>query len=236
MSDPSAGGGARAVDLGSALRWSWMAFRTNAGAFMGLSIIVVVLTAAQQIGTTPIQNVLIDCVNPQSPGQENACSAALTPSALAPVLGSVGLVFLALVAQVGVQRAALGRTRGVQPSVTDLLESRNLGRYAVYVIVYRILFFVGIVLCILPGLLVLMFLQFGQYFILDRGMGVVEAMKASAALASRNLGPVAGVALIAGVLELAGGLLFGLPILLTLPLASLFVAHVYRQLTHEPVV
>ncbi len=233
VSDPT-GAPRRAVEIGRALTWTWQAFRPDAGAFMGLAIITVLLTAAQQIGTTSIQNVLLDCVNPQSPGQENACSVALSPAGLAPIGIAVALVFLAYISQIGVVRGALGATRGVRPGITDLIESRNFGRYALYVIVYRILFFVGIALCILPGLLVLVFLQFGQYFVLDRGMGVIQAMKASASLASRHLAPVTTVALIAAVLELVGGILYGLPMLVTLPLASLFVANVYRQLTEPP--
>ena len=233
MTDPT-GQPRPPVAVGRALGWSWQAFRPNAGAFMGLAIITVLFTAAQQIGTTSIQNVLLDCVNPQSPGQENACSVALSPSGIAPILIAVALVFLAYIAQIGVVRGALGATRGVKPGITDLIESRNFARYALFVIVYRILFFAGIMLCILPGLLVLVFFQFGQYFVLDRGMGVIQALKASASLASRHLAPVATVALIAAVLELVGGILYGLPMLLTLPIASLFVANVYRQLTEQP--
>lgn len=234
MSDPTRSG-RPAVAIGPALAWSWQAFRPHAGTFMGLSILAVLLTAAQQIGTTSIQNVLLDCMNPQSPGQENACAVALSPAGIAPVLVAVALVFLSYIAQIGVQRGALGATRGVTPGVTDLIESRNLGRYTLVVLVYRVLFFVGIALCIVPGLLVLVFFQFAPYLVLDRGMGVVQALKESASLARRNLGPVVTVALIAAVLELVGGILFGLPMLLTLPIASLFVAHVYRQLTGEPV-
>ena len=88
----------------------------------------------------------------------------------------------------------------------------------------------------LPGLVVLVFFQFGPYFILDRGMGVREAARASASLAARNLGPVALVAILVALLELIGGLFFGLPMLITLPFAALFTAHVYRQLIGEPVV
>lgn len=233
MSD-SSNSGRTTIEVGRALGWSWRTFRPNAGAFMGLAILAVLLTAAQQIGTTSIQNVLLDCVSPQSPGQENACSVALSPAGLVPILIAVALVFLAYVAQIGVVRGALGATRGIKPGVTDLIDSRNVARYAVFVIIYRIMFFVGIALCILPGLLVLVFFQFGQYFVLDRGMGIIEAFKASASLASRNLAPVATVALIAAVLELVGGILYGLPMLLTLPIASLFVANIYRQLTEEP--
>jgi uncharacterized membrane protein len=233
MSDPM---GAPRVQVGAALSWAAGTLRRDLLAFLVLAAIPVVLTAAQGIGTTSIQNVLIDCVNPQSPGQRNACEAALSPSAMAPVLLSVALIFLAAIAHIGVVRGALGRTRGQAPSFADMLESRRFGTYAGYVVLFRIAFFIGLALCVLPGLVVLVFFQFGPYFILDRGMGVREAARASASLAARNLGPVALVAILVALLELIGGLFFGLPMLITLPFAALFTAHVYRQLIGEPVV
>lgn len=223
------------VQVGAALSWTMTALRTDLLAFVVLAIIPVVLTAAQGIGTTSLQNLLLDCVNPQTPGQQNACALALGPSSLAPVLLSVLLVFAAYVAQVGVMRGALGRTRGQSPSFADMLESRHFGSFAGYVILYRIAMFVGLALCILPGLLVLVFFQFGPYLILDRGMGIRDAARTSASMAARNLGPVAVVAMIVAFLELIGGLFFGLPLLVTLPVAALVTAHVYRQLQGQPV-
>ena len=54
-------------------------------------------------------------------------------------------------------------------------------------------------------------------------------------MAARNLGPVAVVAMIVAFLELIGGLFFGLPLLVTLPVSALVSAHVYRQLQGQPV-
>lgn len=233
MSDP---GDPARIQIGGALSWAVSTLRADLLGFLVLAAIPVVLTAAQGIGTTSIQNVLLDCINPQSPGQENACAVALSPAALSPVFLSVGLVFLAAISQIGVQRGAIRRTRGQAPSFADMLESRGTASYVGYVLLFRIAFFIGLALCILPGLLVLVFFQFGPYFILDRGMGVRAAARASAALASRHLGPVAIVAVVAALLELIGGLFFGLPMLITLPFTALFTAHVYRQLNAEPVV
>lgn len=223
------------VNIGSALAWAGRAQRADLLPFLILAIVPVVLTATQGIGTTSIQNLLVDCVNPQTPGQQNACALALSPASLAPVALSVVLVFVTYVAQIGVLRGAVGRTRGQSPSFAEMLESRSFGAFAGYVLLYRLMFFIGLALCILPGLLVLVFFQFGPYLILDRGIGVRQALKESATLASRNLGPVASVAVISGLLELIGGLFFGLPMLFTLPFAALFTAHVYRQLQGETV-
>ena len=230
MSDPS---GRPVFQVGQAFSWAASSLRGDFLPFIVLAALPMLFTAAQGIGTTSLQNVLIDCINPQSPGQENACAAALSPAALAPVLLSMVLVFAAYVAQLGVIRGAVGRMRGRSPSFADMLEPANTGSFVLYVLVFRLLFFVGLALCILPGLLVLVFFQFGPYFILDRGMSARQAARASARLAARNLGPVAVVAMIAGLLELIGGLFFGIPLLLTLPFAALFTAWAYRQLSDD---
>jgi len=232
MTEPSVPSSLR---MGEALTWAARAQRGDLLAFMILSAIPVVLTAAQGIGTTPVQNVLVDCLAPQTEGQRNACAAALSPTALLPVLISVVLVLAAFIAQVGVVRGAIVRTRGQSPTFAEMLETQNLRSFIVYVLLFRLMFFLGIALCVLPGLVVLVFFQFGPYLILDRGMGVRQAFRASAAMAGGNLPVVVLLALIVAVLELLGGLLFGLPMLVTLPFSALITAYVYRRLSGQAV-
>lgn len=223
------------VRMGEALGWAARAQRSDLLAFMILAAIPVVLTAAQGIGTTSVQNVLVDCLSPQTQGQRNACAAALSPSSLAPVLLSVVLIFAAFISEVGVVRGALMRSRGVSPSFAEILETRNLGSFVVYTLLFRVMFFLGLTLCILPGLLVLVFFQFGGYLILDRGLTVGQALRASAAMATGNFGPVALLAVIVALLSLIGGLLFGLPMLVTLPFGALLTAYLYRRITGQPI-
>jgi len=190
----------------------------------------------QNVGTSSLQNIVVDCSNPESPGQVNACTAALGMSALAAIFISLVFALAAFIAQIGVQRAAIRSTQGIVPSFSEMFTTQNLGKYILYMIVFAILGTVGLILCILPGLVVFFLLQLGPYYILDKGMSVGDAMKASYQAVSRNVGPALMMTILNVLVQLLGGLFFGLLTLVTLPFAALFTAHMYRQFNSESVI
>ena len=231
---PSVPAGPR-VDVGAAVSWAFDRFKANAAAFVGLAAVVTVIQLVQQVGTRPLQNILVDCSNPDSPGQINACTAAVGLSAIAAIVIALVFSLLALIAQIGVQRAAIRSTQGITPNFSEMFTTQYLGRYILFVIAFAILFVVGLALCILPGLAVLFLLQLGPYYILDKGMSVGDAMKASVSAVTKNIGPAIIMTLINGLVAILGGMFFGILTLVTLPFACLFTAHMYRQFNREPV-
>jgi uncharacterized membrane protein len=223
------------VDVGAAVSWAFDRFKANAAAFVGLAAVVTVIQLVQQVGTRPLQNILVDCSNPDSPGQVNACTAAVGLSAIAAIVIALVFSLLAFIAQIGVQRAAIRSTQGITPTFSEMFTTQYLGRYILFVIVFAILFVVGLALCILPGLAVLFLLQLGPYYILDKGMSVGDAVKASVSAVTKNIGPAIIMTLINGLVAILGGMFFGILTLVTLPFACLFTAHMYRQFNREPV-
>jgi len=166
----------------------------------------------------------------------NACTAALGLSAIVAIVVSLLFALIAFIAQIGVQRAAIRSTQGVPPSFSEMFTTQNLGTYILYMIVFAILGMLGLFLCILPGLVVFFLLQLGPYYILDKGMSVGDAIKASYQAVSKNIGPALMMTILNVLVQLLGGLFFGLLTLVTLPFACLFTAHMYRQFNREPVV
>ena len=227
---------ARRADVGAAISWAFDRFKANAAAFVGLAAVVTVVYVLQGIGTNPLRNILVDCSSPDSPGQVNACSAALGAYAIAAIV--IGLVFavVAFIAQIGVQRAAIRNTQGVPPTFSQMFTTQHLGKYILFMIVFGLLGFIGLFLCILPGLIVFFLLQLGPYYVLDKGYGVGDAIKASYAAVSKNIGPALIMTIVNVLVQLLGGLFYGLLTLVTLPFACLFTAHMYRQFNNEPVV
>jgi uncharacterized membrane protein len=71
---------------------------------------------------------------------------------------------------------------------------------------------------------------------LDKGLGPIQAIKASSRAVMRNFGPALLLTLISLLVLIIGGLFFGLLTLVTLPFSCLFTAHLYRQFNHESVV
>jgi uncharacterized membrane protein len=219
---------------GAAL-WSLRTFRANLLAFVALAAIVTAVQFLQQLSLRPLNDVVNQCADPQTSGQQAACASALANQAL--ISGALTLLFaiVTIIVTVGVIRGALRATRGQLVGFDALLDGTNLGRYLLFQLVYAFLAGFGILLCILPGLLVIFFFQLGPYYVLDRGMGVREALIASAQAIRRNLAAAFLMTVLNALVLVLGGLFFGVVTLLTLPIATLFTAYLYRTFNHEPV-
>jgi len=218
-----------------AAMWSVRTFRANLLAFIALAAIVTAVQFLQQISLRPLNDVVNQCADPQTPGQQAACTSALANQALTS--GALTLLFaiVTIIVTVGVIRGALRATRGQLVGFDALFDGTNLGRYLLFQLVYAFLAGFGILLCILPGLLVIFFFQLGPYYVLDRGMGVREALVASAQVIRRNLAAAFLMTVLNALVLVLGGLFFGILTLLTLPFATLFTAYLYRTFNEEPV-
>ncbi len=203
------------------------------GPLIGLAAIVTILQFMSSVGSGALENVLVSCLDAQSPGQVNSCDLAIS-EATGPLAWALLFSVLATVAVIGVQRAALDSTLGIAPSMRSLLSTRYLGRYLLYLVASTVLMAIGFVLCLLPGLIVAYFLQFGAYAVLDRGAGVGQAMRTSMALVRAHPGPAFSLLMIHVAGLLLGSLFMGIPTLVVLPFVTLLTAHAYRDFHFAP--
>ena len=219
-----------------AAAWALGTFRRNLLAFVALAAIVTAVQFLQQLSVQPLTNVINECADPQTPGQQAACFNALATEVLAAGLLTLLFAVVTIVVTVGVVRAAIRATLGQEPGFDALLDGHNLGRYVLFQVTYALMAGFGILLCILPGLLVIFFFQLGPYYVLDRGMRVRDAFAASAMAIRRNLPAALLMTVLNALVLLLGSLFFGLLTLLTLPIASLFTAYLYRRFNDETVI
>lgn len=242
-SGPAAAGNSSAVDIGSAFSWALAKFQQHAVTLIGLAAVVFVLHAIQSVITNVlVNNANNNCVNTQitqdangNVNISNGCTTGLFANLGITLVLSIVFSILIALATIGVYRAALRRTQGVTPSFDQLTTGENLGAYIAVAIVYFLASAVGIVFCILPGLIVIFLFQFSPFYALDKGQGVGEAFGNSYRAVTANFVPVLLAALVNIVASILSGFIFGLLSLVVLPFAALFTAHVYRQLNREPI-
>ena len=217
------------ISLRDAFSFTLAQFKSHPGPLIGLAAIVTILQFLSSVGSNSLANVLTACLNPQSPGQEMACDVA-TSEATGPLLLSLVFAFAAIIATIGIQRAALEATIGIPPSFSALFNTRDLGKYVLFAIVSALLTGLGVLLCIVPGLIVYFLLQLGPYVVLDRSANVGEAIKVSARLVRSYLNAAVALMVIYVLGLLVGSLFMGIPTLVVLPFVTLVTAHVYRQM------
>lgn len=229
------GAGRSPISIGAAVSWSFAVFKRNPTALILLAAVVAVIQMVQQIATGPLQNIITDCSNPQTPGQQAACQAALGSDALLVIATAIGFGILASIAMIGVFHAALRATSGYAPRFADLVNSQFTLQFVLVTLATMGLTFVGVLLCCLPGLLALFFLQLAPFYALDDGPGVRESLLRSFRAIRANVGPALLLLLLTLLISALGSALYGVLTLLTLPFVALITAHVYRQFNGQPI-
>lgn len=231
--------GSSGWSIGDALNYGWTKFQANAAQFVigGLILFVgLVVAGAVVFG---IQSVII---------QEPECStdpdtlvfscddgsgwiASLFVSALAG-----GLFFI--VAQIigaGLIRGTLGVTEGRPFQFSEVLKTDKLGPVIITSLLVGAGTFVGILLCYLPGLVFAFVTQWSLYFVTDKGLAPVEAIKASIDLVRNNLTDTLIWYIVGGLVASIGAIACGVGLLVTIPIFLLGGAYTYKKLTGQQV-
>lgn len=227
----------QSADVGQAFSYAWTKLWQNAAPFLLATLIYYVVVGAI-VGV--FYFILI------------ASSAAVTPTVDAygnvrAASGGIGALFgigglaigaivmvLAFLVQAVMVRGALEVTYGRPVTLKTFFNFADAGRIIVAALVTGLIVGVGVLLCVLPGLVAMFFLQFVLYFVIDKGMGVGDALRASFNLAKANVGPAVLLLLLAYVVQGVGGACY-IGIVVAMPLTYLMTAYMYRRLLGEPV-
>lgn len=153
------------------------------------------------------------------------------------IIGSVLSLFISLVIGLGLIRAALSILDGGRPSVEQLLSTKDIGPYLVASLLVALVVTVGLILCVIPGLIAGFLLQFYGYAIIDKKVDSVTtapqstptgAMRASFEVVAGNIGPLILLAVLSFLLNVAGALLCGVGLLVSLPVTAIAIAYAWR--------
>ena len=196
-----------------AIGYGWKGFTANIGP---LVIIVLVLVVA-----SALTNFLSRGFN----------------SSLLTILASLLGAFISLVIGLGLIRAALAILDGGRPSVEQLISTKDIGPYIIASLMVWAIVTIGLFLCLLPGLIAGFLLQFYGYAIIDRKADSVTtapqssptgALRASFEVVAANVGPLILLAVLCFLVNVAGALLCGVGLLVSLPVTYIAIAYAWR--------
>ena len=115
-----------------------------------------------------------------------------------------------------------------------LFETDNFGPYIVAAILFGIGSVIGFILCIIPGVIFVIFYGFYGFIIIDKGeQSPVEALKRSQQLVSGHFGAVLGLAVVLILINIVGALLCGIGLLFTVGISAIAWAYAYRALARR---
>ena len=164
------------------------------------------------------------------------CSAGFFTREVFSALGSTVIFLVLQILTAGIWRGALRVTDGHGFGVGELFKGFDVGQVILASVLVAAGTFVGLVLCIIPGIIFAFLAQFTIAFVVDRQLTAVDAIKASIQLVRENVGPTLLYFLLAYVVIIVGACLCGIGLLVAYPVALLGYAYTFRRLQHEPVV
>lgn len=154
------------------------------------------------------------------------------------VLMYIAVLAVALYMSASLLSANLDVADGKPVSFGTFFKARSFGAYVGTALLTGLGVLLGSVLCIIPGIIFGFLAQYAPYFTVDRGLGPVDAVKASIQMVKNNLGPAILVFLITwlvGFVAQLGVILCGIGLLFTMPvgmaLTGLIHVYTYRRLT-----
>jgi uncharacterized membrane protein len=139
---------------------------------------------------------------------------------------------LGFVVQMGLIKVCLKFCDGIKGQLDDLLSSFNLlATFAVGSVLYFLIILGGLLLLIIPGIIWGIKFSLFSYFIVDKGLGPVQALKASAAATMGAKWDLFLFGLLLLLINIAGALCFLIGLFATVPTSMIAYAYVYRKLS-----
>ncbi len=149
------------------------------------------------------------------------------------ILSVVGWI-VGLMAQYGIFNTALMVTRGEQADFAKAFQNDRWGEWVVFAILYGIAVGVGLIACFVGIFVTIGLFGLAPYFFIDGRMGAVDAIKASFNVTKNNTSVLFAV-LVCCVVGFLGFVACGVGALVTIPMANIAVAYIYRNQVGQPV-
>jgi uncharacterized membrane protein len=236
---PPTGPDGSAWNLGDALSYGWKKFQENVGQIIIAAIVLVVVFAIVGGIGLGIQALLTS--NAECHTTSSGAFVCNDGSGFVwrMIVGAIvaGLLFVAgQIVGAGIIRGALGITEGRKFETAEIFKTDQLGSVIVASILVGIATTIGYALCYLPGIVVAFLTSYTLFFVIDKGMAPVDAIKASFDLTTKNLGNTVVWYIVGGIVAIAGIIACFVGLIVTIPIVIIGTAFTYKRLSGQQVV
>lgn len=227
--------GAGSYDAVEAIKYGWAKFSKNVTPFLIGALIVGVISIAFSLLGQIIAGALFDTsqtttIDPATGAVDVEGAGFITGLLANGVVSFVGQVITTL-ATAGLLKMAFDAVDGREVSLSTMLEGWDKVQVLVATILVGIATFIGIVLCVIPGIVVAVLCAFTTAFVVDKKLGAVDAIKASIDLVRNNAASVIVWILLAIMCLVVGAIACGVGLLVAFPVILISQAYTVRALT-----
>ncbi len=200
----------KSFSMNEAISFGWETMKTNIGFFIGLLIIAF----------------LIEHIPDWIAGYAHKQGLGFIGYIL-----NVTAVVLALVVQLGKIKISLKFCKGIKGEFDDLLSSFDLLiNFIAASLLYLFIIMAGLILLIVPGVILGLKFSLYPYLMIEKGLGPIESLKASAIATDGAKMDLFLFGLMLMLINLAGFLFFVIGLFATIPTSMVAYAYVYRKL------
>ncbi|HKC84914.1 MAG TPA: zinc-ribbon domain-containing protein [Blastocatellia bacterium] len=219
------------------VRWEWISEAWNLFTKQWSTWVLMILVMSLVMGLIylPFYAIAFFSMMPSVSEDGSVSSGAgFLPIVIFPVM-YLAIVCVASWLSAGLYSAAFKQIRGEQIAVGDLFSGgRYFSRIIGALVLVGIAYSIGLMLCLIPGLIVYGLAFLTVPMIVEGGKGTIDAIKASIEVTKKDWVMFTLFAIALGFIAGAGAIACGVGILATAPLAFLGHALAYRDLVGMP--
>ncbi|PKV99350.1 DUF2189 domain-containing protein [Nocardia fluminea] len=212
------------LGVGDAIGYGWTKFKDNALVWIGMVVVAFLIQA--------VISFLFGLGNSGDTDYDGGVSFGF---GLWQILGTIVSTVIGYLISAAFVRGALHETDGNKPGFGSFFQFTNVGAVIIAGLLVGLATGIGLLLCVLPGLVVAFFTWWTMQFVIDRDQDGVTAIKSSFSAISSNAGPLLLLALALFGINIVGALLCGIGLLVTIPLTIIASTYAYRVVTGGPV-
>ncbi len=145
---------------------------------------------------------------------------------------NLAAMIASIIAHIGYTKMFLRIHDGEKPEVMDIWnEYRLLWRFLGVSILTGLIVVAGLIALIIPGFLLAVRLSFSSMILIDTKMGIISSIKESWNITRGSIWKLSLFGIIVGLINVAGIIVFGIGVILTMPVTLLATVYVYRELS-----
>ncbi|MFC4374315.1 hypothetical protein ACFO5K_09390 [Nocardia halotolerans] len=213
------------LSVGNALGYAWDKFKNNAVVWVAIVLIAFLIQVAL--------NLIFGQGNTTDTDYDDGVSFGF---GIWQFIGTVVSTIVGYLISAAFVRGALHEIDGRKPTFGDFFQFTKVGAVILAGLLVGLATGIGLLLCILPGIVIAFFTWWTMQFVIDRDQDPVSAIKSSFSAISSNAGPLLLLALALFGINVVGALLCGIGLLVTIPLTIIASTYAYRLVVGGTVV
>ena len=232
---------APAFNVGDAFSWGWRKFTENAGPIvLAVLVYAAIILVVEVIWVLLVRGIFVSTpsvtINPQTGVITSTGGSGFFTTLLVNALSLFVFVALGAFLQAAVVRGGLIIADGRKKlEIGDMFKFDNFVTVLVAAIIVGALTAVGVLFCFVGALVVWFFTSFYMFFLIDKGLGSWDSVKASFDFVKDNVGQVFLLILLAAIVYAIGAALCLIGLIVAAPVAFLALTYGYRRLQGDQI-